>query len=242
MNLTDLSPDQVVFWRWGWLSLNETMLFTWVVMAVLAAGSWMITRRLSDGPVMSKWQNLLEVIVLQIRDQIREICSEKSDPYLPFIGTLFLFIAASVVLGLIPGFHPPTSSLSTTSALAICVFISVPAFAIARLGWREHLRRYTKPSILMLPFNILGEVSRTLAMAVRLFGNTMSEAKIVAILLLIAPVFFPVLAHVLGLLIGMIQAYIFCVLAIVYIASATQDGAAIKKAIPKEQTPSKEKD
>jgi len=124
----------------------------------------------------------------------------------------------------VPGYVPPTSSLSTTAALAICVFFAVPVYGIANEGFISYLKQYMKPTPLMLPFNILGEFTRTLALAVRLFGNVMSETKIAAILLAVVPFFFPVIMEILGLLIGMIQAFIFTVLAMIYIASAERVG------------------
>jgi len=223
MELKDISPDQVVFWRWGELTLNATIVYSWIVMLILLAGSWLVTRRLSADVSMSRWQNLLEIIVDSMRRQIREISRTRHvKPYLVFVGTLFLFIALSNLLAVVPGFTPPTASLSTTAALAICVFVAVPLFGILRQGPLGYLKHYVQPTVFMLPFHIMGELSRTLALAVRLFGNLMSGTKIAAILLAIAPFFFPVLMKLLGLLTGMIQAYIFAVLAMVYIASATR--------------------
>jgi F-type H+-transporting ATPase subunit a len=141
---------------------------------------------------------------------------------LPFIGTLFLFIAVANLLTIIPGYIPPTGSLSTTAALALCVFVAVPCYGIAKRGVAGYLKNYVQPTVFMLPFNIIGEFSRTLALAVRLFGNVMSSVKVAAILLAITPLFFPVLMQALGLLTGLIHAYIFALLAMVYIASATQ--------------------
>jgi F-type H+-transporting ATPase subunit a len=171
---------------------------------------------------ISRWQNLLETIVSTMRKQIREISQRETDRYLPFIGTLFLFIAVSNLFTIIPGYVAPTGSLSTTAALAASVFVAVPFYGIADQGLGGFLRRYLQPTYLMLPFNVVGEVSRTLALAVRLFGNIMSGAKIIAILLAIAPLVFPIFMHALGLLTGLIQAYIFAVLAMVYIGSATR--------------------
>ncbi|MBN1276669.1 MAG: F0F1 ATP synthase subunit A, partial [Deltaproteobacteria bacterium] len=168
------------------------------------------------------WQNLLEIIVINMRSEIREISGGKSDPYLAFVGTLFIFILLSNILSVIPGFISPTASLSTTAALAICVFVSVPVYGIISRGFKGYLKQYAQPSPFMLPFNIMGELSRTLALAVRLFGNMMSGMKIIAILLSLAPLFFPIIMHALGLLTGAIQAYIFAVLAMVYIASAAR--------------------
>lgn len=214
------NPDQIVFWQYGLFRLNATLAFTWLVMFLLVAGSFLMTRRLTPDARLSRWQNLLEVLVVGIGDQIRQISQQKAERYLPFIGTLFLFIALANLLAVVPGYLPPTGSLSTTTALAICVFIAVPLYGISEVGPFAYLRQYIQPSVFMLPFNIIGEFSRTLALAVRLYGNIMSGTVIAAILLGFAPFFFPVLMQLLGLLTGMIQAYIFAVLAIVYMASA----------------------
>jgi F-type H+-transporting ATPase subunit a len=216
-----ISPDNVVYWQWGPLSLNATIVNTWLVMALLTLCSWLVTRRLSTGTEISRWQNLLEVLVTGIRDQIRQVSHQEPGKYLPFVGTLFLFVAMANLLNVVPGYMAPTGSLSTTTALAICVFIAVPLYGIVYEGPLTYLQHYVKPTWLMLPFNIIGEISRTIALAVRLYGNIMSGTVIVAILLGLMPYLFPVVMQLLGLLTGMIQAYIFAVLAMVYIASAT---------------------
>ena len=222
MSLRDISPDAVILWDWKGLPLNATILFTWAIMAILVFASWLVTRNLSTGMKISCWQNLLETIVSTMRKQVREISQRETDQYLPFIGTLFLFIAVSNLFSIIPGYVPPTGSLSTTAALAISVFIAVPFYGIADQGLGGFLKRYVQPTYFMLPFNVIGELSRTLALAVRLFGNIMSGTKIIAILLAIAPLILPIFMHALGLLTGLIQAYIFAVLAMVYIGSATR--------------------
>lgn len=216
-----ISPDGIVFWQWGLFSLNATIVFTWLVMGLLTLISWLVTRGLSTGTAISRWQNLLEVLVTGINDQIRQVSHQEPGRYLPFVGTLFLYIAMANLLNIVPGYMAPTGSLSTTTALAICVFIAVPIYGIAYEGSVSYMKHYVKPSWLMLPFNIIGEISRTIALAVRLYGNIMSGTVIVAILLSLTPYLFPVVMQLLGLLTGMIQAYIFAVLAMVYIASAT---------------------
>jgi F-type H+-transporting ATPase subunit a len=217
-----LSSDDVIFWQHGFIHLNETIVTTWLLMAVLTIGSMLVTRRLSTDHARSRWQNALEIIVTMIEEQIREIGLPRPRTYLPFIGTLFLFVALANLAAIIPGYEPPTGSLSTTAALAICVFIAVPVFGITQGGLGNYLREYVQPTVLMLPFNIIGEFSRTLALAVRLFGNVMSGTVIGAILLSVAPLIFPVLMHALELLTGFVQAYIFAVLATVYIGAAAQ--------------------
>ncbi|TCO69112.1 F0F1 ATP synthase subunit A [Rhodovulum euryhalinum] len=218
----EISPDAWVLYEWRGLRLNATIAFTWVVMALLVLGSWAITARLSEGERVSRWQVALEVIVTTIRDQIAEVGADRPRRYLPFIGTLFLFIATANLLGIVPGYRPPTGSLSTTAALAICVLIAVPLFSIGARGIAGYLRSYVQPTPLMLPFNLIGEISRTIALAVRLYGNVMSGTVIVGILISVAPFFFPVVMQVLGLLTGLIQAYIFAILAMVYIGSASR--------------------
>jgi F-type H+-transporting ATPase subunit a len=218
-----LTPDQSVLWHWRFLHLNATILYTWIVMFLLTLVSGLVTRRLdhSDDP-RSRWQNALEVIVETMRGQIREVCPKGGDTYLPFVGTLFIFIALSNLLDIVPGWRAPTGSLSTTAALAICVGVAVPVFGIHSQGFIGYFRHYVRPTVIMAPFHLLSETTRNLALAVRLFGNMMSGSMIVGVLLAIAPFFFPVLMQVLGLLTGMIQAYIFAILAMVYIAAAVQ--------------------
>jgi len=217
-----LSPDAVVFWQSGFVKLNATILYTWGLMAVLAIGSKLVTRNLATGLQRSRWQNLLEIIVSGINKQIKEVGMAEPGKYLGFVGTLFLFVATATLFTIVPGYEPPTGSLSTTAALAICVFVAVPLFGIEAGGLRKYLKAYLQPTVIMLPFNIISELSRTLALAIRLFGNMMSGTLILAILLTITPFIFPIAMSALGLLTGMVQAYIFSVLASVYIAAATQ--------------------
>ena len=224
-----INPDGIILFEWGWFQINATIFFTWLVMLFLTLGSWLITRKLTSEGTLSRWQNLLEVLVDGIKGQIYEVSRQEPGPYLPFVGTLFIFIAISNILAIIPGYIPPTSSLSTTAALAICVFIAVPVFGITNRGVMNYLRQYLQPTFFMLPFNIIGELSRTLALAVRLYGNMMSGTIIVAILLTITPLIFPVVMQALGLLTGLIQAYIFAILAMVYIASASKAHQEIEK-------------
>ena len=219
MNIT---PDAIVYWEAGPVRITATLVFTWLVMVILVGGSWLVTRRLSTETTLSRGQSLLEIVVEIIQGQIRDVTQQDPARYLPFVGTLFLFIAVSNILAIIPGFHPPTGSLSTTAALALCVFVSTPLFGIAERGLGGFLKTYLQPSPFLLPFNIFGELTRTVALALRLFGNVMSGSMMVAAALAIAPLFFPIIMSALGLLIGLIQAYIFAILALVFIASANQ--------------------
>lgn len=222
-----LTPDEWIFWQYGFMKLNATILFTWALMLFLVLGSALITRQLVTGHQRSRWQNLLEIVVTAIVGQIADVGLKEPRRYLGFLGTLFLFVAAAALATVVPGFEPPTASLSTTTALALCVLVAVPLFGITGQGLGAYLKSYMEPTPIMLPFNLISEVSRTLALAVRLFGNMMSGAMIIAILLSITPFVFPIVMTVLGLLTGMVQAYIFTILAAVYIAAATRDADAV---------------
>jgi F-type H+-transporting ATPase subunit a len=216
----EISPDSTIFWQYGFAKLNATLLYTWILMAVLTGVSWAISRRLLQGGRRTRLQNFLEVLVLTIEGQLSEVGLPKPRKYIGFIGTLFLYVAFSGLCTIVPGYKPPTASLSTTLALAFCVFFAVPIFGMLDQGLKGYLGSYLEPTAFMLPFNVIGEISRTMALAVRLFGNMMSGEMIVGILLVITPFFFPILMTVLGLLTSMVQAYIFSILATVYIAAA----------------------
>jgi len=216
-----LTPDETIVFTIGGWAVNATLVNTWIVMALLAGASMWLTRNLRADVPPNRWRTALEVIVKAIQAQIEEVSPDAVRHVLYFAGTLFLFIAASNLLLVIPGFTPPTASLSTTVALTLSVLVAVPLFGITRLGLRRYLKGYLEPSIVMLPFNIIGEFSRGVSLAIRLYGNVMSGAVIAAILLSVAPFFFPVVMDMLGLLTGLIQAYIFAILATVYISSAT---------------------
>lgn len=224
-----ITPDQVVFFDRGFVKVNATIFFTWVTMAVMFIGAWLATRRIGSRDEPGRWEVFIEVAVDYIENQIREISGGAiGRDLVPFIATLFSFITVASVLGVVPGFIPPTGSLSTTAGLAMVVLVSVPIFGILREGVGTYLRRYLAPSPLMLPFNIISELSRTIALAIRLFGNVMSMTKLVAIIVAIVPLLFPVVFSALGLLTGVIQAYIFAILATVYITSGMRTTGTAK--------------
>jgi len=214
-----LSPDETVFLQYGFVSINATIVWTWAIMLLLVVISILVTRNLRTDIHISRWQCLLEMLVKGINKQIEEVGLKQPEKYIGFLGTLFLFTGTSNICIIFPVYEPPTGSLSTTAAMALSVFFAVPIFGISRCGLIGYLKSYTHPNFIMVPFHIISEISRTIALAVRLFGNIMSGSMIVAILLSIAPFIFPMLMNVLGLLIGVIQAYIFSILATVYIAS-----------------------
>ncbi len=217
MNIT---PDQIIYWRYGFFTLNATILMTWLIMVVLVLVSWLITRNIKPNAPVTGRQGMLEMIVLMISGQIEELGLKRATRYIGFIGTLFLFILISNLASIFPGYRAPTGSLSTTAALALSVFLAVPVYNITHIGLKKYLKNYAKPNVLMIPFNIIGEISRTLSLSFRLFGNIMSGEMIVSILLTLTPFFFPVIMNIFGILTGTIQAYIFAILATVYIAAA----------------------
>lgn len=225
----DISPsDAIILFEYGFVKISATIGITWALMLFMTLGSWLVTRKLSTGVEISRWQNLLEIIVVFVKKQIEDVGLSEPRKYLGFLGTLFLFIVVSNLFAVIPGYYPPTGSPLTTSALAICVFVAVPLYGIGEKGVGGYFKRYVQPTPFLLPFNIIGDLSRTLALAVRLFGNIMSGTMICGILLTVLPLFAPVIMQALGLLTGMVQAYIFVILATVYIAAATREkkGAA----------------
>lgn len=217
-----ITPDDIILIKAMGLNLSATVVFTWLVMAILLVASVAATYRITQQETPSRWQLFLEVLVGEMESQIAGVSHNEPGRYLSFVGTLFLFIAVSNALAIVPFYTPPTGSLSTTTALALCVLVAVPLYGIADKGLRGYLRNYVQPTVFMLPFNVLGEVSRTVALAIRLYGNVMSGTVIVGVLLAISPFLFPIVLKLLGLLTGMVQAYIFAVLAMVYIASASR--------------------
>ena len=228
----NLSPDQTMIFSVWDIPINATIFYTWVVMLLLTGAAIIITRNLRPDVPPNRWRTTLEVIVQGIESQIEEVSGRRERHLLYFAGTLFLYVAASNLLLVVPGFEPPTASLSTTTALALSVLIAVPLFGITSRGLGGYLKTYLEPSFVMLPFNIISEFSRGISLAIRLYGNIMSGAVIAAILLSVAPFFFPVVMDVLGLLTGLIQAYIFAVLATVYISSATASPSTSEKETP----------
>ncbi len=205
---------------WG-LHVPDTVLVTLGLTLVLLFTLWPLSRRMRTHEIRP-WQTVLESYVSWIRTTLAELFGEDPTPYVPLIGTLVAFIALSNLLGLVPRTRPPTADLATAVALALVVFFAVPYFGIRRHGFIGYLRKYAEPHPLLVPLNILGELTRTLALAVRLFGNIMSGQMVVATLVLVAGVLVPVPLMALGILTGLVQAYIFGILAAVYIAAAVE--------------------
>lgn len=218
-----ISPDEVVIWQSGFINFNLTVATTWLLVAAMAGAAFGARRKISAGERVPRWQTGLEIVVLALMDLIAGIGLREPRKYMGFIGTLFLFIAVSNLATILPFYEPPTASYSTTAALAICVFVAVPVFGVAELGFAGYLKTYVKPTFLMLPFHVISQLTRTLALATRLFGNIMSGSMVLALLISISPLIFPIAVIVLGLLTGVVQAYIFTILATVFIAAATQE-------------------
>ena len=222
--MLEIYDQQIAFVMPYWnIPVNWTIVSTWIVMLVLAIVSWLATRHLKTGNTVSHWQTAMEVIVKGIYGQINEVTKSNAMTYLPFIGTLFIFILTCNILTIIPEFKTPTASLSTTGALALMVLLGVPFFGIKNAGVKRYLKKYIEPSPAMLPFNILSEITSTGAMAVRLFGNVLSGVIIGSICMILVPFILPLPMQVLGLFTGMIQAYIFAMLALMYVSSVHAD-------------------
>jgi F-type H+-transporting ATPase subunit a len=216
----NINPDKTVYLVLGSLSLNATIVDTWAVMALIIGLSVFLSRGIGTGPDAPKRQYFLEAVLSFLEGQVRTGLGADARPFLPFLGALFIFVFSANVLEILPLFHPPTASLSTTAALAACVFFAVPLYGVKKRGLAAYLRDYIEPSALMLPFNVISELSRTVSLAVRLFGNMMSEGLVAAALLAIVPFFVPAIMQAFGLVIGAVQAYIFFTLASVYIGAA----------------------
>jgi len=207
----------------GSIHITHSIVVTWGIMLMLAVFSWAVVRRLRLEP--TPLQVALEGVMGAIDDAIRSVLPGHSERILPFIATLWIFIVVANLIGLIPGIHAPTSDLSVTAALAILVFLSVHWFGIRIEGIKPYLHHYLAPSPFMLPFHIISEISRTLTLAVRLFGNMMSLEMAALLVLLVAGFLAPIPLLMLHIVEGLIQAYIFGMLALIYLAGAIQTRA-----------------
>ncbi|MDF1856559.1 F0F1 ATP synthase subunit A [Pseudooceanicola sp.] len=214
--------ESVAVFHLGPVPVTQAILTTWVIMVVLIAGSFLLTRRLSLIP--GKRQAALELLVSGIDTQIHETTGVAPAPYRSFIGTLFLFILVANWSSLLPGVEPPTATLETDAALALLVFLSVIWFAVRRTGIRGYLKSFAAPNVLMIPLNMLESITRVFSMFVRLFGNVMSGVFVIGIVASLAGLLVPIPLMALDLLTGLVQAYIFAVLAMVFISATVEDG------------------
>ncbi|HEY7220853.1 MAG TPA: F0F1 ATP synthase subunit A [Candidatus Binatia bacterium] len=213
----DHSPLQTaILFHLGVVPISRTVVTTWGLMAALTIGCWLATRgvRLEAG----SWQAVIEAIVLGIEEQISSLLNRDAGPFLPLLGTLFIFLVTANLSGIVPGMTAPTASIETPAALGSIIFVSVHFFGIRFQGLGRYLKGYIKPNPVLLPLNILSEITRSFSLAMRLFGNIMSEELVVAIILALAGLLVPIPFMAFGILVGLVQAYIFSVLAGVYIA------------------------
>ena len=216
----DSSPlISTVLFHIGPLAITRPVVTTWAIMLALTLASWLLTRRLSTHP--ERRQALLEIIVTGILSQIEEVIRKDPRPLLPLLGTLFIVLVVANLSGVLPGVQAPTARLETPAALALVVFVSVHYFGVRTRGLLGYLRSFAKPKLIMLPLNVLSEVTRTFSLMVRLFGNVMSGEFVIALVVALAGLFVPIPFMALEILLGLVQAYIFTVLATVFIGAAT---------------------
>ena len=214
--------ESVTLFQIGPVPITQAIITTWVIMAVMVLGAYLLTRRLALIP--KRRQAALELIVATLDTQIRETTGAAPDPYRSFIGTLFLFILVANWSSLVPGIDPPTAQLETDAALAVLVFLSVIWFGVRGGGVGGYLKSFAAPNVVMIPLNMLESVTRVFSMFVRLFGNVMSGVFIIGIVASLAGLLVPIPLMALDLLTGLVQAYIFAVLAMVFITAAVEDG------------------
>jgi len=216
MESSPLAPDIILYF--GPVPISRPVVTTWFIMAVLTAVSWLGLRRATiPGGTL---QTALEIVVETLASQVKEIIRRDPWRYLPLLGTLFIFLVLANLSAVAPGMKPPTGMIETPAALATIVFLSVHFFGVRSRGLRGYVSRYAKPNLLLLPLNVLAEITRTFSLMVRLFGNIMSHEFVIAIVVFLAGLFLPIPFMLLGILIGVIQAYIFTVLAAVFIGAA----------------------
>lgn len=211
-----------ILFHLGPIAITRPVVTTWAIMLALTVVCWLVTRRLRMQP--DERQAVLEIVVGGIQQQIEEVIRKDARPFLPMLGTLFIFLVVANLSGVLPGVEAPTSKIETPAALALIVFFSVHYFGIRSRGLRGYLASFAEPKLIMLPLNILSEVTRTFSLMVRLFGNVMSGEFIIALVVALAGLFVPIPLMVLEILVGIVQAYIFTVLATVFIGAAISGG------------------
>jgi len=207
-----------ILFHLGPVAITRPVVTTWAIMAVLTLGSWAVTRRLTLHP--DRRQATLELIVAGIMGQVEEVIRKEARPFLPILGTLFIFLVAANLSGVLPGVEAPTGKLETPAALALIVFVSVHFFGVRARGPLGYLASFAQPKLIMLPLNVVSEITRTFSLMIRLFGNVMSGEFIIALIVGLAGLFVPIPLMALEILVGLVQAYIFTVLATVFIGAA----------------------
>lgn len=205
----------------GPVPITSPVVVTWGLMIVLAAGSALLTRNLQLRP--GKAQVVLEILVTTIDSQIRETMNRDPAPFRALIGTILIFVLLANWMSLVPGIEPPTAHVETDAALALIVLASTIGYGIKGRGLKGYLATFAEPSWVMIPLNLVEQITRTFSLVVRLFGNVMSGVFIVGIVLALAGLFVPIPLMALELLTGAVQAYIFAILATVFIGAAVGD-------------------
>ena len=213
----------IALFHLGLVPISSAVIDTWAIMAVLVCGAWLLTRRLSLLP--TRTQAFLELLVGTVDDQIRDTMRMEPAPYRSFIGTLFVFIFVANWSSLVPDIEPPTAHLETDAALALLVFAAIIWFAVKAGGVRGYLHSFASPNPIMIPLNFIESLTRTFSLLVRLFGNVMSGVFVIGIVLSLAGLLVPIPLMALDLLTGAVQAYIFAVLAMVFIAGTIGEAA-----------------
>ncbi len=208
----------VIAFHIGPAPISNGVVTSWVIIIVLGLVSWLGMRRakLDPGPV----QSTLEILVEAIASQIRDVLKRDPWPFMPLIGTLFIFLVTANLIAVVPGLHPPTGHIETPAALAVIVFFSVHIMGVMSRGFGGYMRHYLDPNPFLAPLNLLSELTRTFSLMVRLFGNMMSHEILIAVVLVLAGLLAPIPFMLLGILIGVIQAYIFSILATVFVGAA----------------------
>jgi len=210
-----------ILFHLGPVGITRPVVTTWAIMAVLTLVSWLVTGRLRWHP--DRRQIVLELLVTGIMAQIDEVIRKSPRPFLPLLGTLFIFLVAANLSGVLPGVEAPTGKLETPAALALIVFVAVHYFGVRARGPFGYLASFAKPKLIMLPLNIVSEITRTFSLMVRLFGNVMSAEFVIALVVALAGLFVPIPLMALEILVGLVQAYIFTVLATVFIGAAVDN-------------------
>ena len=210
-----------ILFHLGPVGITRPVVTTWAIMAVLTLISWLVTGRLRLHP--DRRQIVLELLVTAIMAQIDEVIRKSPRPFLPLLGTLFIFLVAANLSGVLPGVEAPTGKLETPAALALIVFVAVHYFGVRARGLFGYLASFAKPKLIMLPLNIVSEITRTFSLMVRLFGNVMSGEFVIALVVALAGLFVPVPLMALEILVGLVQAYIFTILATVFIGAAVDN-------------------
>ena len=210
--------SSTVLFHIGPADITRPVVTTWAIMLLLTIGSWVVTRRLGTRP--DRRQAAFEAIVTGVLAQIADVIGKDARPFLPLLGTLFLFLVTANLVGLLPGVEAPTGKIETPAALALIVFCAVHYFGVRAHGMLGYLASFAQPKLIMLPLNLVSEVTRTFSLMVRLFGNVMSGEFVIALVLGLSGLFLPIPLMALEILVGVVQAYIFTVLATVFIGAA----------------------